>query len=424
MTTADPIDHLSAKPTETAPTDLKKPAPPTPADADYRRVEIDFNVAMTHRVAFTQDLAGDHFEAIFQTIPTEDHGAAKILVVIDREVYRTSTAAKTILERLRASERCILVGDQDGGSACVLDGGEGVKNTDQAVTKVLGAINHHDLDRRSYVLAIGGGAVLDVVGFAAATAHRGIRLIRLPTTTLSQADSGVGVKNSINRFGKKNWLGTFAVPWAVINDAGLLGSLPDRDFRCGFSEAVKVALLKSEIDFDHLCRHAKVIGDREMSVAFDAIERSCRWHLKHITGGGDPFESLQARPLDFGHWSAHKMESLSNYDIRHGEAVAIGVALDCIYSSMIHGLAEDQMMATCRCLGRLGLQLWHETLDDPKSLLEGLEEFRQHLGGQLTLTMLAGVGRPIEVHRVEHDAMIEAIDRLKHIATQVAEELS
>ena len=105
-------------------------------------------------------------------------------------------------------------------------------------------IHAADLDRRSYVIAIGGGAMLDAVGYAAAIAHRGVRLVRLPTTTLAQADSGVGVKNAINYFGKKNWVGTFAVPWAVINDSGLLTTLPDRDFQVGFSEAVKVSLLK------------------------------------------------------------------------------------------------------------------------------------------------------------------------------------
>src|SRR6202022_3179540 len=113
------------------------------------------------------------------------------------------------------------------------------------------------LDRRSYVVVVGGGAVLDAVGFAASIAHRGIRLVRLPTTTLAQADSGVGVKNGVNLFGKKNWLGAFAVPWAVINDTAMLATLPDRDFVCGFSEAVKVFLLKDPAAFVGLCGTAR-----------------------------------------------------------------------------------------------------------------------------------------------------------------------
>lgn len=95
------------------------------------------------------------------------------------------------------------------------------------------AIDRHHIDRHNYVLAIGGGALLDMVGLAAATAHRGVRHIRLPTTTLAQADSGVGVKNGINAFGKKNFVGTFSPPYAVINDFAFLDSLSDRDRRAG-----------------------------------------------------------------------------------------------------------------------------------------------------------------------------------------------
>ncbi len=116
------------------------------------------------------------------------------------------------------------------------------------------------------MVVIGGGAVLDAVGFAAAIAHRGIRLVRLPTTTLGQADSGIGVKNSVNLFGKKNWIGTFAVPWAVINDAALLGTLSDRDFICGFAEAVKVSLLKDAAMFGQLCSSAGEIRRRQSAV--------------------------------------------------------------------------------------------------------------------------------------------------------------
>ena len=158
------------------------------------------------------------------------------------------------------------------------------------------------LDRRSYVVVIGGGAVLDAVGFAAAIAHRGIRLVRLPTTTLAQADSGVGVKNAVNLFGKKNWIGSFAVPWAVLNDTSLLATLPDRDFIAGFSEAVKVSLLKDPAFFDTICRDAPLIRRRDMAATLPVIRASAEWHRDHITKGGDPFEAQRSaaaglRPL-------------------------------------------------------------------------------------------------------------------------------
>ncbi|MEX2286805.1 MAG: 3-dehydroquinate synthase, partial [Planctomycetaceae bacterium] len=298
------------------------------------------------------------------------------------------------------------------GNVQVVPGGEAVKNDVHILERMLKVMHRANLDRRSYVVVIGGGAVLDSVGFAAAIAHRGIRLVRLPTTTLAQADSGIGVKNSVNLFDKKNWIGTFAVPWAVVNDASLLLTLPNRDFVCGFSEAVKVSLLKDPAMFDELCRTAKRIRNRDMSVALPMIRASAELHLDHITRGGDPFEAEEARPLDFGHWSAHKLEVMSKFELRHGEAVAIGVAVDTVYSSLVHGLPKSDAQKVLGCLDELGLALDHPALHQTDELFGGLEEFRQHLGGQLTLTMLAGIGRPIDVHRVDRDAMRAAIERV------------
>ncbi len=181
---------------------------------------------------------------------------------------------------------------QRTGNVQIVPGGEAIKNDVHILERMLKVFNAANLDRRSYVVVIGGGAVLDAVGFAAAIAHRGIRLVRLPTTTLAQADSGLGVKNSVNLFSKKNWVGTFAVPWAVINDECLLQTLPDRDFVCGFSEAVKVSLLKDAKFFDELHRSAALIRRREPTAAMHAIRTSALWHLRHITQGGDPFEAL------------------------------------------------------------------------------------------------------------------------------------
>jgi 3-dehydroquinate synthase len=236
----------------------------------------------------------------------------------------------------------------------------------------------------------------------------------LPTTTLAQADSGIGVKNAVNAFAKKNWIGTFAVPWAVINDAGLLATLPDRDFRCGFVEAVKVSLLKDSAFFADLCQLAGRIRKRDMDVCLDMIRRSAQWHLKHITRGGDPFEMLEARPLDFGHWSAHKLEVLTNFELRHGEAVAIGVAIDTIYSCLAAGLPKVDADRVLHCLSDLGFELDCPLLHDETELMAGMEEFRQHLGGRLTLTMLAEIGRPIDVHDIDRKLMHQAIQAVRH----------
>jgi 3-dehydroquinate synthase len=218
----------------------------------------------------------------------------------------------------------------------------------------------------------------------------------------------VGVKNAVNWFGKKNWKGTFATPWGVVNDEHLLAGLSDRDFRCGFSEAVKVALLKDPTFFAFLHQSAEQIADRQQPHCRLALRESVLLHLAHITRGGDPFELQQARPLDFGHWSAHKLEAITNYSVRHGEAVSIGVAVDVAYSHLCLGLPRDVVERTFSTLRNLQLPLWHKALDE-EVIFDGLEEFRQHLGGELTITLIEDIGQPVNVHQIDKAAMREAM---------------
>lgn len=377
------------------------------ADSASDRLDIPFSVPCVHRVRFTQDVLATQQDILLDLLEPSGNRIARVQFWVDEYVAQ---AQPGLVEKLEAfmAENADRV--EAAGNVQIVPGGEAIKNDIHILERMLKCINAADLDRRSYMVVIGGGAVLDAVGFAAAIAHRGIRLVRLPTTTLAQADSGIGVKNSVNLFGKKNWVGTFNVPWAVINDAALLDTLPDRDFVCGFSEAVKVSLLKDPQFFRALCRDAERIRERDSAAFAPAIRRSAELHLQHITRGGDPFEALEARPLDYGHWSAHKLEVLSEFQLRHGEAVAIGVAVDTIYSSRMFGLPQKDAERVLRCLENLGLSLDHPALHDTEGLFAGLEEFRQHLGGRLTLTMLRGVGDPFEVHEVDRDAMCDAIE--------------
>ena len=370
-------------------------------------VESPFTVSFQHKLRYTDDVLGDDRATLIELIEPSEDAPAKVQFFVDGHLAGANPGVVSGLRRLidEHPRRCALAGD-----VRIVPGGEAIKNDRDGLDRILGDFNDADLDRRSYVVVVGGGAVLDAVGFGAAIAHRGLRLIRLPTTTLAQADSGVGVKNAINYFGKKNWLGAFSVPWAVINDTALLATLPDRDFVAGFSEAVKVTLLKSPEVFERLCRSAGRIRRRDLGAALPVIRASVEMHLAHITRGGDPFEAREARPLDFGHWSAHKLEPMTNYALRHGEAVAIGVAIDTVYSTMALGLPRREAARVLRCLTDLGFSLDHPALRDVAPLFDGLEEFRQHLGGRLTITMLRGVGDPVDVHEIDHDLMRSAIE--------------
>jgi 3-dehydroquinate synthase len=297
-----------------------------------------------------------------------------------------------------------------------LPGGDAAKKQEH-----IDALHRHmldrQLDRHSYVVVIGGGGVLDAAGYAAATFHRGIRIIRMPTTVLAQNDAGIGVKSGINAYGIKNLMGSFTVPHAVINDSAFLATLPARVFRSGFAEAVKVSLIRDRLFFNWIEDNVRRLNQRDEQATQYLIRRCAELHIQQICHGGDPFETGSARPLDYGHWSAHKLESLSQHQLLHGEAVAIGMALDALYAVEIGLLEQAEGDRLIRLLQQLGFNLWHpgllaKTAAGENALLAGLEEFRQHLGGELCITLLANIGRGIEVNAVDTGAMLVALDKL------------
>ena len=298
----------------------------------------------------------------------------------------------------------------------IVPGGEAAKNDPTLVAKIHQVIERAGLCRHSYVLAIGGGAVIDLVGYAAATAHRGIRLIRIPTTVLAQNDSGVGVKNGINAFGKKNFLGTFAPPTAVINDFDFLDTLDNRDWRSGIAEAVKVSLIKDRDFWNFISDRAIDLANRDSEAMEYLIYRCSQLHLNHIASYGDPFEMGSSRPLDFGHWAAHRLEHLTNYRLRHGEAVAIGIALDCTYSYFKGLLPLADWQQIIKTLQQLGFCLYVRELaadldktDSDHSIFRGLTEFQEHIGGELAIMLLKGNGWGVEVNSVDISIYQKAI---------------
>ncbi|NBB20318.1 3-dehydroquinate synthase [Runella sp. CRIBMP] len=296
----------------------------------------------------------------------------------------------------------------------VLPGGEAAKNDPALFDKIVEAIDEYGIDRHSFVVGVGGGAILDLVGYAAAVSHRGVKHIRIPTTVLSQNDSGVGVKNGINYQGKKNFLGTFAPPVAVFNDLSFLQSLDDRDWRSGIAEAIKVALIKDKAFFEWIEANAEALALRNEEVMAYQIHRCAEMHVEHIRSG-DPFEFGSSRPLDFGHWAAHKLEYLTDFQIRHGEAVAIGIALDSVYSVKVGRLSHDELQRILTVIQKLGFDLYHPKLaeNDKINLRNGLREFREHLGGRLTIMLLDQIGKGVEVHEMDADLIAEAVDYLE-----------
>lgn len=371
-----------------------------------------FTVNFEYPVVFTRGVFRSDNPALVTTIARlEPHHRHRCLVFVDEGLL---AVRPSLCEEIRAyfthhRDRLELV-----APPLTVPGGEKIKNDLFHIEWMMGLVFDHRLDRHSFILAVGGGAVLDAVGLVAATSHRGIRLVRVPTTVLAQNDSGVGVKNAVNLRGSKNFVGTFAPPFAVLNDFDFIELLPPRDKIAGMAEAVKVALIRDREFFLWLERNGAALATFEPGAMRYMIRRCAELHMQQIALGGDPFETGSARPLDFGHWAAHKLESLTRHHLRHGEAVAIGIALDTRYSVLAGLLVPGAEERVCALLELLGFRLWNPALtarlpDGTLALLDGLREFREHLGGELTITLLAELGRGVEVHAMDTKLVEDAI---------------
>lgn len=369
-----------------------------------------------YRTGFTHEVFKPENSTLADILEQRDGG--RILVLIEDGLEQFYPELPTNIDRYfkKNAGALIYTGYR------FVPGGEASKTGFSAWETTLSHIVKAGIDRHSYIIAVGGGAFLDITGFAAATAHRGIRLVRIPTTTLSQADSGVGVKNGINFMGQKNYLGTFAVAWATLNDFCFLHSQPLSLKRAGLAEVVKVAVVKDPDFFYWLAENAPALAACEEKTLEYAVKRSALLHASHIACGGDAFELGSSRPLDFGHWSAHYMETMSGYTLGHAEAVSVGMCLDILYSVKKGWLSATDAEKITSVLKTLGLPVFHpllahKTTNNTYEVLNGLEAFREHLGGHLTILMLTEIGHGQDVHEIDTALMSKCIQEMQTVAS-------
>ncbi|URN87921.1 MAG: 3-dehydroquinate synthase [Pseudomonas protegens] len=376
-------------------------------------LEGRFQVSYHYPVLFTDHIFQADNPCLHQQLTRQNPGRTTVLVFVDEQLLLCSPQLPLQIDHYFSAHAADL---HLQAAPIAVPAGE-LSKTPDVLQQLYAQMLEHGLDRHCYVLALGGGAVLDAVGYACATFHRGMRLIRIPSTVLAQNDAGIGVKNGINAFAQKNLLGAFYPATAVINDFQLLLSLSHRDQIAGLAEAVKVAVIKDAAFFQWMEQQAEALAGFEHNASRYAIHRCAELHLGHITGAGDPFERGNGRPLDYGHWAAHKLENLSQHRLRHGEAVAVGMALDALYANASGLLSDADCQRLLRLLDRLGFNLCPPELSLRDSqgrspILVGLEEFRQHLGGQLSIPMLNRLGQSVDLHQIDMPLMEQALLRL------------
>ena len=376
----------------------------------------EFSVPYTFPVVFTRELFAPANPVLRDTLCSREIDKLhRIIVFIDSGVV---SSQPDILEKIKLYAGTYTNSIDLVCTPIQVAAGEIIKSSPDHLTPIREHIAKNNIDRHSFIIAIGGGAVLDAVGYVAATAHRGIRHVRVPTTVLAQNDSGVGVKNGINQFNQKNYLGTFCPPFAVLNDSALLDTLPEREKLAGMAEAIKVALIRDKVFFAWLENNVDALKGFSAEALDYLIRRCAELHMHQIGKGGDPFELGSARPLDFGHWAAHRLETMTAHRLRHGEAVAIGIALDVRYAVLSGLLDEASGTRITQLMRALGFVLWDDALDQRaadgrREVLAGLEHFRAHLGGELTITLLSDIGFSVDVHDMNSNLIDQAISDLQ-----------
>jgi 3-dehydroquinate synthase len=288
---------------------------------------------------------------------------------------------------------------------CVLAGGESQKTLGN-VSVIIDALVAARLNRDGMVLALGGGVIGDIAGFAAASYQRGIAIVQLPTTLLAQVDSSVGGKTGVNHPGGKNLIGAFHQPHAVLADTDTLSTLPDRQLRAGLTEVIKAALVADAAFFAWLEAHLGRLLAKDAAALAEAIRRACA--VKAAIVAADEREQGQRALLNLGHTFGHAIETGAGYGaVLHGEAVAAGLVLAAELSARTGRLAGADAQRIRALLAAAGLPVDPPRLGAAR-MLELMAMDKKVKGGAIRLVLLDGIGRAV----LADDYPREALERL------------
>jgi len=311
-------------------------------------------------------------------------------------VVTNTTVAGLYLEKLQATLAAPR-GDGRRSDArrvvhCVLPDGEQYKTLD-TVGRVFDALVDARLNRDSTILALGGGVVGDIAGFAAACYQRGVGYVQLPTTLLAQVDSSVGGKTGVNHPGGKNLIGAFYQPLAVIADTNTLATLPDRELRAGLAEVIKYGCIQDPLLFDWLELNIDNLTRRDPAALAHAIGRSCE--IKAHVVARDERESNVRALLNFGHTFGHAIESATHYSTYlHGEAVGLGMLMAASLSRRLGWLDAAEHARISDLLMRAGLPTEAPRIGVSRAL-ELMQMDKKVLSGTMRLVLLEKLGRAV-----------------------------
>lgn len=352
-----------------------------------------------HTAGRVFDLGNEHLAVLL--------GARPVLIIVDETVWLANGREIGAYARHRLQSRGVIS----------VPGTESTKSLAFASTLCQAALQAR-IPRDGAFVAVGGGTVMDVVGFAASIFRRGIGYVRVPTTLIGMIDVGVGIKQAVNVDYQKNVIGSFYAPLGIINDQSFLATLPRRHLACGVSEAIKIALICEEQLFGLLEKHAPSLiatgFQRPESLTQEILYRSEAAMIDQLSS--NLHEMDRRRLVDFGHTFSPIIESASDYEVPHGEAVAMDMLLSSAIGVRV-GLVPPWLPARlARLLRAVGLPLTHPTMT-PELMSSAIEEARLHRAGSLNLVVPTAIGRGAFLQEVPSADLAHALAAVRKLQT-------
>ena len=328
------------------------------------------------------------------------HIASSRVMIVSNE-----TVAPLYLAKVRAALAGLRV------SEVILPDGEVYKDL-ATWSRIFDALLEQRFSRDCTLIALGGGVIGDMVGFAAACYQRGVAFIQVPTTLLAQVDSSVGGKTGVNHPAGKNMIGAFHQPRAVIADTETLDTLPDRELAAGLAEVVKYGLIRDPAFFDWLEQNVRSLLSRDPAALSEAVERSCRNKAQVVAA--DEREAGQRALLNLGHTFGHAIEAAAGYgNWLHGEAVAAGMVMAADLSRRMGWLDASAVARIRRLLQGFGLPVVPPASIPTERWLELMSVDKKVLDGTLRLVLLREIGAAVVSTEFSAEQLRAAIDEVR-----------
>lgn len=338
------------------------------------------------------------FDELFEELAELSASEKRLCIITDSNV--DPLYGETVLK--------ILDGKCKKAVKYVIPAGEENKTLDN-VRKVYAFLIEEGFDRKDVLLALGGGVVGDLTGFAAATYLRGIDFIQIPTTLLSQVDSSIGGKTGVDFDGYKNMVGAFKMPRLVYMNLSTLETLDDRQFFSGFAEAMKSALIKDAQFYEWLIENMYEICEKDPEVLLEMVQRSC--NIKKLVVEKDPTEQGDRALLNLGHTIGHAIEKAKNFELYHGECVALGTVAAAYISWKKEMLSMEEYYEVRDMFVPFNLPISVEDID-PDEILRLTKSDKKMAGGKIRFILLKKIGKAVIDNTVTDEEILDAIDEI------------